>query len=282
MYWLINLTSILFSYLPKSLIIAYAKLLAFLSFDILRIRRGLVLQNLETAFGTSRPRNELTQIARHSYFHFILTMFECLASRSKPLNANITFIGEQNLLRSLDKNKGAFILCCHLGNWEAMGAGIATHLVPTHVLVKPIKQSGVQKWVSEMRASNGFMAIDRTGKGDGIRAIYKALKENEAIGFVLDQTRPGEPYIDFFGKPAKTNTGLATLIRKNQIPVVPGFITRKSFGRHEIKFLPQLQLQPATTDKSDIVANSKTFNKVLEECVGQHPEQYFWLHNRWK
>jgi KDO2-lipid IV(A) lauroyltransferase len=136
-----------------------------------------------------------------------------------------------------------------------------------------------------MRRRNGFLDIQRTGKGDGVRAILKRLAAGEMIGFVLDQSRPGEPRLPFFGKPASTNTGLAALWLRRPAPVVPCWIERVGFGQHRLHVLPALEMKPSGSAKQngiEIMETSRFFNTVLESMIAQRPEQYLWMHRRWK
>src|SRR5690606_3301693 len=110
----------------------------------------------------------------------------------------------------------------------------------------------------------------------------RTLRRNEIVGFVLDQSRPGEPRLKFFSHPAKTNTSLAQIWRKWPAPVVPAYIVRRSVGCHDGYFLPPLNLQKTTDPEDDIVINSTLFNRTLEKIISDHPDQYFWMHDRWK
>ena len=101
-----------------------------------------------------------------------------------------------------------------MGNWEAMGAAWAL-VTPAHVLVKKVGSSSVDRFVSELRDRNGFLTVKRKKKGDGFSAIRDVLARGEIVGFVMDQARPGEPKLPFFGRPAKTNTSFAAIWRQD-------------------------------------------------------------------
>lgn len=97
----------------------------------------------------------------------------------------------------------------------------------------------------------------------------------------MDQSRPGEPRLPFFGKPAKTNTGLATIWRRTQAPILPAFIRRVDVNRHVVTILPPVCMS-FKSDSEDMTVASAHFNEKMESMIRQAPEQYFWLHNRWK
>ena len=98
----------------------------------------------------------------------------------------------------------------------------------------------------------------------------------------MDQARPGEPKLPFFGHPAKTNTSFAAICRRFRAPIVPSFVLRQSFNRHVQYFLPEVSLEYTGDTDADILKQSTEFNAVVETCIRRCPEQYFWLHNRWK
>jgi len=256
--------------------------LAVFVFDVLRLRRRLILRNLTIAFGKTIPDNEKIRIGRESVYNFALTMVEFLRSGGSDIAGAININGAEHIREALARNQGVYILCFHLGNWEAMGAACTRFVAPSHVLVKRVGSSGVNRFVSETRARNGFLAVRRQGKGDGYKAIVKALGRGEIIGFVMDQARPGNPRLPFFGRPAKTNTSFAAIWRRHPAPIVPAYIVRKSIGSHVIEFLPEVKLDMTPDEMQDVLRHSEQFNRVVEGAVRRKPEQYFWMHNRWK
>jgi KDO2-lipid IV(A) lauroyltransferase len=169
-----------------------------------------------------------------------------------------------------------------MGNWEAMGAACTRRYGPSYVLVKKVGSPNVDRFVSELREKQGFLSIKRRKKGDGYQGIKDALSRNEIIGFVMDQARPGEPKLPFFGKPAKTNTSFAAIWRRNPVPIIPAYINRTGVSKHVLRFFPEIH--PVITDdtEKDIIEHSLMFNQVVETHVRTSPEHYFWMHNRWK
>jgi len=281
MYWLLRALSAIITRLPAGAIDRLAKALAWIGFDCVRLRRGVVLHNLAIAF-PEKSAAERRAIGRASYYHFLLTAFEFFYSRAIDVAATVTMKDEHYLRDALAAGHGAYVLCMHLGNWEAMGAACTRNFVPSYVLVKKVGSSSVDRFVSECRRHNGFLTVKREKKGDGLKAIAEALKCGEIVGFVMDQARPGEPKLPFFGHPAKTNTSFAAICRRFRAPIVPSFVLRQSFNRHVQYFLPEVSLEYTGDTDADILKQSTEFNAVVETCIRRCPEQYFWLHNRWK
>ncbi|WP_176736856.1 lysophospholipid acyltransferase family protein [Oligoflexus tunisiensis] len=283
MYYLMQLLSRTLGLLSPKSLERLAATLTFIVFDLLRLRRQLMLQNLERAFGTTRTVAEKETIARAAVFNFVQTLLETLSSPAYPLAQNIELRGSEHLYAALAKGQGVYVLCFHMGNWEAMAAKVSQEFVPVYAVMKPIGSAGMNRFVEELRTRNGLNWIKRDKKGDGFRGIREVLQRKDIVGFIIDQARPGEPRLPFFGHPAKTNTSFAAIWRRMPAPIVPVHIHRVSFGRHVVTCEPELTMVHQRGNVSgDILQNSQMFSEVVENIVRQYPEHYFWFHNRWK
>lgn len=260
-----------------------AKVLAAFCWSVLRLRRRTVISNMRIAAagGLQFPQGiEVT--ARRAFDHMAQTVVEFLRGRRHPWTEGVDLSGREHIDAALALGRGAYVLCAHQGNWEVFGAALSNLIRPAHILVKPVGSAGVNDFILGIRRNNGFRDIDRSGRGNGVRTILRTLAAGEMVVFVLDQTRPGEPRVPFFGAPAKTNTGLASLWRRHQAPVVPCWIERLAFGRHLVHFMPAIEITATSDAKADIIKATCDFNLVLEGIIRQKPEQYFWMHRRWK
>ncbi|NDE14829.1 hypothetical protein EBZ80_07870 [bacterium] len=253
--------------------------------SVLRLRRRTVVKNLQTAAagGLDLPLG-VEGTARKVYDHVAMTVVEFLRGSRHDWVSGVELAGEEHIRAALAAGRGAYLLCAHQGNWEVHGAALSRLIRPAHILVKKVGSDSVNEFVLGMRRKNGFLDIGRARKGDAVRTILRALSAGDMVAFVMDQTRPGEPMLPFFVVPARTNTGLAALWRRHEAPVVPCWIERLGFGRHRLHFMPALDLTLATTSdaKTDIMEATRVFNEVLEGIIRQRPEQYFWMHRRWK
>jgi KDO2-lipid IV(A) lauroyltransferase len=272
----------LLSWLPAAWLDRIAWAMAVLAFDILRLRRGVILSNLKIALGDEYDKRALVRIGRRSVYHFILTAFEFFLGPYRDITGQTTFTGEQHLAAALAKQQGVYLVGCHLGNWEAMGAAISRKVKPVHIIVKKVGGEKVNRYVEHVRRINGFRWIERRKKGDAYIAMRQALANQEMVGFVFDQARPGEPRLPFFNRPAKTNTSLAAIRQRLPAPIVPVYPERLAFGQHVIHFGPEVSLPASDDGQQDILDHSTKLNHVVEGLVRRHPEQYFWFHNRWK
>jgi Kdo2-lipid IVA lauroyltransferase/acyltransferase len=260
----------------------WAQVLAVLSFDVFRFRRRLILHNLAIAFGSEKSAAERRQLGRASMKHFYLTVFEFLRAVDSEVLEGLEAEGVAIVQAALAEGAGAYLLICHLGNWEVMAGAGARFAAPTHALVKEISGGGANRLVDELRRKIGWTPIYRKPEGSALRAIRAALKRNELVAFMLDQARPGAPRIPFFGTPAKTLTSLAAIWRKYPAPIIPVSITRLAPTRHRVKAWPPLDVRNTDAPKADVLAVTAACNRQLETMIRITPEQYFWLHNRWK
>ena len=260
----------------------WARGLAWISFSLLRIRRRVILENLEIAFGNEMSEAERLNIGKKSVYHFALTILEFLRNLEHDPFSETEFHHREHFIDALNLGHGIYGLCCHLGNWELMGGAGTHYLTPTYAVVKPIENPGVNRLVDELRNKIGLHTISLKPPGHALRTICRELKEGHMIGMILDQRRRGAPAIPFFGKPARTNTSLATLWLRFPAPIVPGYARRIAPGKTVIEALPALDLKTTGDNEKDIIALTTTFNEVIESMIRRCPEQYFWMHNRWK
>lgn len=282
MYQFLTFLAQIISRLPLPLLDLFARILAFLAFDILRIRRKLVIKNLQIAFGSEKSLSELTKIGRASYHNFCLSLLEFFYSYNHHPAESTTIRNKEVLHKILARGQGAYVLCIHMSNWEALGASCAKEFGPIYFTAKKVGRPPVDNFINDLRRKRDFYAITPKKKGDGFKAIKKALGEGKLLGFVIDQARPGEPKLPFFGKPAKTNTSFAAIWKRHKAPIVPINIFRRGVFNFEIVPLPEIILEEKGDDKAEIIEYSKLFNQTVEEMVKANPEQYLWLHNRWK
>lgn len=282
MHILLNIVSFMLSKLSSKNLERIAYGITFLFFKVFGLRRALILQNLDIVFGDQKTKAEKVQIGFESYYHFVLTSIEFLAERQGKLGDRVSIEGEQYLAEAKKQGQGAYILCIHMGSWEAMGSALTRLGYPSNVIVKKVGSEKMDRFINDLRRKNGFYSIVRKKKGDAVKGIKQALERNELVGFVMDQARPGEPLLPFFKKPAKTNTSFAAIHRRIPAPIIPVYITRVRAGEHRLKVLPPLKLSDVEDPIVDVKSKSLAFNRVVEDMIMACPEQYFWMHNRWK
>lgn len=282
MYRVITTLGALLSRCSPKTLDRLARGIAFFLFDILRFRRALILRNLTTAFGNERTAAERVRIGRDSVKHFLLTLCEFLSAVRIDMLDELEVEGLSHVQAVLAEGKGAYFLCGHLGNWEAMGAAGHRLAAPTHAIVKEVGDGSINQLIDELRNKSGLNTIYRKPAGTALRSMLEALERNELVAFMLDQSRPRAPRIPFFGTPAKTQTSLASLWRRKPRPIIPVSIRRIAPRRHVLTAWPPLDLDAQDRTQTDVETLTERFNEALEKMIRTAPEQYFWFHNRWK
>jgi KDO2-lipid IV(A) lauroyltransferase len=138
----------------------------------------------------------------------------------------------------------------------------------------------LDKLLIEIRTSAGNTAITR---GKATRDIIRALKKGEAVGILIDQDTKSEGvFVNFFGRPAHTPSGPAILARRLDVPIIPVFMYLNSEMHYELECLPPLPQVRTTDEAADITTNTQKISDVYEAMIRRFPEQWVWMHKRWK
>jgi len=216
--------------------------------------------------------NTATMLFEHTRFH-----------RMKPDEYADFFEirGLHNFKAAQAKGRGILCFSGHLGNWEQ--AASITHLtgVTFSVVYKKLESSVLENYVKTMRASTGCKMLPLHNALDG---VFKSLARGEAVGLIVDQNsrkRHHSIFIDFLGRKASANTGLARIALRSGAPVIPILTYRKN-GKTYLEFLPEIPLTHTNNEKADILANTQAYHATLEDYIRKYPDQWFWIHNRWK
>jgi KDO2-lipid IV(A) lauroyltransferase len=253
-----------------------------ITFSALRIRRRVVLENLAHAFPAWTPARRLA-VARECYRQFGTTFLElCLLPRTRPedLMARAVLGDSDQFDAALREGHGAVIITGHLGNWEALGASLAARGYPLYGLVARQRNRRVNEQVRRMRESAGIRLLytDR-----GLMPVMRALRGNGFVAFPIDQDagRDGV-FVEFLGRRASAPLGPVRFARRAGCPMIPGFCLRQPDGTYELEMPGAVWVR---TDLPPDEAEREALTRVtalLEEVVRRYPEQWFWMHRRWK
>ena len=202
-------------------------------------------------------------------------------ARFPSLNAEniqqwISYEGLENYHAAKAEGRGVLVATAHLGNWELSAFSHALMTEPMHVMVRPLDNPLVDGLVERQRILSGTHLIY---KKDAARAVIKALRRNEAVGILIDQnTTPSEGiFIDFFGKIACASSAFVKFAYHSQAPVIPGFaLWSESKNRYILSFHPKVELT------GDLRKDTQRIHSVFESIIRQHPDQWMWIHRRWK
>jgi KDO2-lipid IV(A) lauroyltransferase len=193
----------------------------------------------------------------------------------------VDYDGFENYSQAADKGCGVLLLTGHLGAWElcAFAHGMYGH--PLSFLARPLDNPLLNRLVNSYRELSGNRAID---KNRSVRAVLEVLRRGGDVGLLIDVNVLADQgvFVDFFGIPACSTTGLAVFALRSEAPVVPGFlIWDERLKKHRLRFDPEIPLIRTGDFKEEVRLNTARFTKVIEEYARRYPDQWLWVHRRW-
>ncbi len=247
-------------------------------------RRQIALDNLQIAFGKELTEAQRREIGRASFINVCKTCIEFL--RFPQFNVeniwrDVTVVGAGNLHNALAHGKGAIVFLPHFGNWELL-ALVYGALIPNQAkaIAFPLKNEPLNAYVWQHREQLGLELIPRRR---AVRETLRALKSNHAVGFFADQNAgPEGVAVKFFGKQASAARGPVVLALKTGAPVLFSLDIRQPDDRHHVHILPPMHLETSTNFEHDVQKWTTRLLRQLETYIRKYPEQWLWLHNRWK
>ena len=216
----------------------------------------------------------------------------CLMSSTTRQQADqfIRYEGLENYLAARDRGKGVLVLTGHLGAWELSSFYHSLVGHPMSLVIRRLDNPLVDAFVNRIRCLHGNRVIH---KDDFARGLLTAMHHGDTVGILMDtnMTPPQGVFVPFFGTPACTATALARVALKTDAAVLPGFLVwqqseRNGRGGYVLHFGEPLTLirstNPQADPQADIVANTALFAAVTEQYIRRYPDQWLWLHRRWK
>jgi KDO2-lipid IV(A) lauroyltransferase len=249
-----------------------------LAFHLFGFRRRIVLENLRTALGAEMDEKEIRKIAARSYQQIAMTFLELVIAPKLRGRIKNMLEPEQVILlqQLLARGKGLVAITGHLGNWELQGAGFVAALqLPITVVARRQSNPTVDRYITERRNELGMEVVDLKAS---MKPLLQAMKNHKPVGLVADQRAVRNAvHVDFFDKTAATHPGPAQLVLKYGAPLVFMAAIRKGPGHFAILFR-----EIPVRENDTVESLTRRHVKVLKEFIRQNPEQYFWLHQRWK
>ena len=201
---------------------------------------------------------------------------------SKNIHDWIGYEGYEYFEQAQRGGRGVLFMTAHLGNWELSATAHALLGHPMHVMVRTFDNPRLDRMIDDYRTIHGNRAIRKQDYG---RALLQALKNNEAVGVLVDQNALGDDavFVDFFGVKAAATSGFAKIAMRTGAPVIPGFaLWDGKDGRYVLKFYPPLELLETGNPEKDLVTNTQLCQSKIEEVIRDYPDQWLWIHRRWK
>lgn len=259
-----------------------------LLYHLVPYRRAVVLGNLDRVFGRVLQETEIVRLAQAYYAHYLRFLVEFIRQpfmTSKQRDAWVKVENIESPLRAHAQGKGAFLLTGHFGNFEVTTVAAIARFPQYRGLLHFIRRALKPAWFNSIitwrfrRAGLGTFS-----KRGSLEAIFDVLNRGGLVVYIFDQHAGGSDGItvDFFGHPAGTFKSLALLVLETGCPVIPVSSWREPDGTHVIRFEEPLPLLESEDPAEAIRLNTRVYNESLERMLLRHPEQWIWMHRRWK
>ncbi|MBI5327272.1 MAG: lysophospholipid acyltransferase family protein [Deltaproteobacteria bacterium] len=273
----------LLGHIPLILLLWFGRGLGRLGFYLDKKHREIVLNNLKAAFGQDKSPDEIHLIAKNVFENLGMNLMEFFRLpwlKREDLEGYVEPEGFENLRKAYEKGKGVIILTGHFGNWEMIGIFYALMGYPFDVVARDLDSPVMDAFVRWVRARSGNRIIS---KNRSMRGLIRTLSKGGMAVILLDQnvTWSEGVFVYFFDRLACTNKGTALLVAASGAAVVPTFIVRDK-TRHRIIIGKEISIHDTENSGKDQLANTVLFTKIIEDFVRKHPDQWFWLHQRWK
>jgi KDO2-lipid IV(A) lauroyltransferase len=267
-YWIVRFIFASVALVPP-LARVYVKLL-----DLLVPRfRGIAARNLAIA---GIPGQGVIEGMYRSIARMLVAFAQFPSMTRENIGRWIRCDGLENLKQAQARGKGVLIATAHFGNWELSAFAHALMTAPMHIVVRPIDNPHIDRLIEQRRALSGNRIIE---KKDAAREILRALKSGEAVGILIDQntTLDEGVFVDFFGTQACAGSAFVKLAHHSGAAVVPGYaLWSDDERRYILRFDPQIEMT------GDVQQDTQRIHTHLENVIRLHPDQYLWIHRRWK
>jgi KDO2-lipid IV(A) lauroyltransferase len=253
------------------------------AFGLLGRLRRAGMRNLELAY-PAMPVAERTELLQGLYRNLGWQLAEFAQMRRYTSSDTASFAryeGLEHYLAARDAGKGVLIVTGHLGVWELSSFYHSLMGHPMSMVIRRLDNPLVDDFVNRLRCLHGNQVLDK----DFVRGLLQAMHDGETVGILMDtnMTPPQGVFVPFFGVPACTASGLARVALKTGAAVLPGFMLwEPAEKKYVLRFGARIKLTRSGDDEADVVENTTRFTQAIEDMVRRYPDQWLWLHRRWK
>ncbi len=282
-YWLVRLLIFTSNAIPRRTWLAFCGSLGSIAYYFAGKTRRLTRKHLSLAFPALRPQ-EVTQLAKRTFTMLGKNGGEILRSTSvsslKELEAFLVTEGLENFQTAHAKGRGVIFLTCHLGAFDLQVTNMAMRGLNPNIIGTPLKDRRLNDLLWQYRNAHGAVAIQR---GKETFRMIKILRSGGSVALLIDQdTKVQTVFVDFFGRPAATPIGATVLAMKTGCAVVPTYVYLGEDGLQHMHILPEIPMRVSGDEDDDIHFNTQVLTNFIEETIRKHPEQWVWMHERWK
>jgi KDO2-lipid IV(A) lauroyltransferase len=284
LYYLARSFAFIISVLPLTVGRGLASLAGRLAFWLLPAYRRLTIKNLKSAFEGSKSDREINRIGIKVFENLGKNAAELIMTPQLARLGIDRFVKVRNseiIDKALKQGKGAIVLATHLGNWDLLALTLTLKGYSGAVLGRRVYFKKYDNYLLRLRSISGLETIYRD---ESPKKFLKLLRENRILGMLADQDvdSVGGVFVDFFGKPAYTPIGPVALAKASGAALIPTFIIRGDDDKHTIMIEPPVELVDTGNKEADLVENTRRWSAIVESYIRRYPEQWVWMHRRWK
>ncbi len=271
--------------LPRKVALFCARGLGSLAYLIVSRQRNKTLENLRRVFGEEKSEAEIRQIARKVFEHLAMTFAEVLQFPKltpEKIGRLVDSREAGEVYKTLlAEGKGLIAMTAHIGNWELLAGIFGTKGFSGAVLARRIYYEPYNRWIVGLRQS---LKVPTLYRDDASREILKLLAKNQIIGLLPDQDISSLKgvFVPFLGKPAYTPVAPVRLALTSGAPMLPNFLIRLENGNYKLIVGDVLRPEIKTTREEAVEEYTRAWMKSFETIIRRYPEQWAWMHNRWK
>lgn len=283
LYWLVKSLIFSSSLPPRRMWLAFCGGLGILAHTFSGKAKRLIKRHLSVAF-PEKSAAEIRRLTRNTFRMLGKNAGEILRasgiSTLDQLNRILVTHGYENFEAANRKGKGVIFLTCHLGAFDLQVTNMALRGLNPNIIGTPLKDERLNELLWKYRNHHGAVAIAR---GRETFRMIKVLKSGGSVALLIDQdTKVKSVFVDFFGEPASTPVGATVLAMKTGAAIVPTYVHLGSDGMQHMHILPEVYLRTTNDEDDDVVFNTQLLSKIIEGWIREYPEQWVWMHERWK
>ena len=282
-YITVRALNFILSFVPISASLWLGRQLGLVAFLFNKKRRVIAYANLKAAFASEKKPKELKSITMRVYQNLVQTFVEVLnltkVSR-RYVDSYVEVVNMERIRSAAKSGRGTILLTAHFGDWELSSLVSSVEGYPIMVLAREQKMKRLNELLNRLRESNGCKVIR---KGMSTKNILRALYEKNIVGILSDQDAGKNGiFVDFFGRPASCHAGPFEIAQRTNSIILPNFIVRTNGPKHKLFLEGYIDMKDYSASRDDMTAALQEFADLLESYVRRYPDQWLWLHKRWK
>ena len=283
-YWSLRFMIFISALMPRRWWLAFFGWMGKVSYRIATKTRDQVIVHLGMAYGHEMSLREVIALSKKVFVMLGKNAGDVLRSSRistlGELNEFLVTEGMENFEKAVARGKGVIFLTCHLGAFDLQITNMALRGLKPNIIGTALQDERLNELLWRYRNAYGAIAIER---GKETLRLFKALKLGGSIAILIDQdTKVKSRFVDFFGMPAATPVGASILAMKTGAAVIPTYIYLGEDHLQHMVVLPEIELVTTGDDEQDMVTNTQNYTRFIEKVIREHPEQWVWMHERWK